>query len=71
MSVMIVAALFITAHVQKRTLGLNHQMYRRLEKTERKTEENGDTELVNGDTELAGGDNDGEEHLLDTIETEL
>ena len=72
MSAMIVAALFIAAHVQKRrTLGLNHQKYRRLEKTERKTEENGDTELVNGDTELAGGDNDGEEHLLDTIETEL
>lgn len=64
-SAMIVAALFIIAHVQKRrNLGSNHQEYRILERAEHKTEENGDIELVNGDS-------DGEGHLLDTTETEL
>ena len=72
-SAMIVAALFIIAHIQKRrTMGWKH--YRRLEKAdviEKKAEENGDAELINGDIELVCGDNDSEEHLLDATETEL
>ena len=69
MSAMIVAALFVTAHVQKRrTLG---SKYRRLERAQGITEENGDIELVNGNNELANGKDDGEEHLLDATETEL
>jgi len=74
-SAMIVAALFIIAHIQKRrTLGWKHQNYRRLEKAdviEKKTEEDGDAELINGGIELVSGDNDSEEHLLDATETEL
>jgi len=53
MSAMIVAALFIIAHVQKRrNLSSYHQKYRRLER--HKTEENGDIELVNGDSDGEG-----------------
>ena len=67
-SAMIVTALFIAAHVQKRrTLGLKCHKYKQLEKSEVSEEEkeNGEVALVHRDT---AGD---EEGLLDAEETEL
>ena len=67
-SAMIVTALFIAAHVQKRrALGLKHHRYKQLDKSEVSEEdkENGDVTLVHRDT------TDDKECLLDEAETEL